>query len=130
VRNLNVIRYDLRVHNESIYASELGKVKLYAAFARKRVLNETELSVADIQKNVRAIYATFDSNERARFHREMAQALLRYGEHASAREHAHKGLCSRPSDTKNWGFLALSAMPPRVVNAAIWATRRILNARS
>lgn len=129
VRNLDVIRYDLRIHDESIYASELEKVKLYAAFARKRVLNDTDLSAADIRKNVRAIYATFDSNERARFHREMAQALLRYGEHSSAREHVKKGLRNKPSDAKVWGFLALSAMPPRVVNAAIWITRRILNAR-
>lgn len=129
VRNLDSVRYDLRVHDESIYASELEKVKLYAAFARKRVLNRTDLSAANIRENIRLVYETFDSNERARFHTEMAQALLRYGEHASARDHAQKGLRDTPSDAKLWIFLVLSVTPPRVVNATIWMTRRIKNAR-
>jgi len=130
VRNLQAVRYDLRLHDESIYGAELERVKLYAAFARARALNDTSLTAEDVRDDPRSVYSEFDVSERARFHREMAQALLRYGERADARSHARRGLRDRPTDPRLWGFFVLSAAPSCATRAAVWAVRRLSNARA
>ncbi|GGM66060.1 glycosyltransferase involved in cell wall biosynthesis [Halarchaeum rubridurum] len=130
VRNLKAVRYDLRLHGESIYGAELETVKLYAAFARARALNNTSLTAEEVHGDPRCVYREFTVPERARFHREMAQALLRYGERADARSHARRGLCDSPTDPRLWVFLALSVAPSRATDAAVWAARRLSNVRA
>lgn len=131
VRNLQEPLYALRVHDESIYGSRLRAVKLYSALARKRARGEaSEADLDAAAEDIETVYDLLGPAERARFHEESAQALLRYGHLPEARRHCLDGLGSRAARPALWLFLALSFTSPGTVSLVERAVRRALNARA
>lgn len=131
VRNITDPLYELRLHDESVYGDQLRTVKLHAAFARQRALGETDLTAQTLrEEGVHAVYADLGAAERLRFHREMAQELLRYGRLADARDHCRRALEVEESGPVDWGLLGLSYTHPLVVDGVVKLYRRVLNARA
>lgn len=131
VRNIADPLYELRLHDESVYGDQLRTVKLHAAFARQRALGGTDLTGQTLrEQGVDAVYADLGAGERLRFHREMAQELLRYGRLSDARDHCRRALAVDESGPVDWGLLGLSYTHPIVVDSVVKLYRRVLNARA
>jgi len=129
--NLDLPLYELHLHGDSIYADQLRETKLLGHFARAHARGQTDEEMAARVLDggdVEAVYETFDTAERCAFHREMAIALLRYGEREGAREHARAALeCGLAVDRV--GLLGLSYCPRALVDVFVAGFRRLKNRR-
>lgn len=94
VRNIDEPLYYFRMHNESIYAEDLKDTKLYHYFAVWQHTADETGHVRRVIKDegVGIAYKHFSEELKGRYHEEMAQELIRYGELSKGRSHALKAI--------------------------------------
>lgn len=132
LRNTDEPLYDLHLHDDSIYADQLRATKLLGRFARNYSREQADDDVANRVLNdgeIEAVYEAMSTDDRFRFHREMAMELLRYGDRESAREHARCVIERNRTDSIGIGLLALSFAPEPFVDATVNLFRRVKNGR-
>ena len=129
VRNLDEPLYNFRIHDDSIYGSQLREVKLYHFLAIMRARGDLSESLAEeIRDNgVDGLYDNLPKDLRQEFHAEMGQELIRYGHFKEGRNHCLKALrFSRYTAVMAWLMLFLSFSGEKTAQMAGSLYRRFI----
>lgn len=111
VRNINEPLYNFRIHDESIYGSELRNVKLYHALAVLRSKHGLSEAIIDVvqSEGIEAVYDVMPPTLQQTFHAEIGQELIRYGHLSEGRDHCMSALqLAGYTDLMPWLLILLS----------------------
>ena len=133
VRNIDEQLYERRIHEDSVYASELGKMWLYALLAVKKASDPTEYTnlkeIAD-RDGIRAVYEHLSHEDRRTYHRKLARDLLRYGQPRESRLHARRAISLSNQGPMEYLLYSLSFAPTNVTKRIATEYRKwLLNPR-
>lgn len=129
VRNVDEPLYEVQLHGDSAYASQLKEVWLYDRLAAKKVTDPTEWArlkaIAD-REGVLAVADHLSRREQETYHRKVGRDLLRYGQPKAAREHVQKAIEFSKTDPLVYLLYLLTFTPARVPKIAASAYRRLV----
>jgi hypothetical protein len=132
VRNIPAPLYQLRVHNGSIYISNLKKSLLYERYARARLqggVSEADQNTVE-SEGIDAYREYLDDTTRASFYRAIATATLRYGNRIEAKQACRHAIQYNPSHPLAYVLFILATLGGPAVDSASTAMRAFLNVRN
>lgn len=118
VKNIDQPLYDLRIQEESVYASEIERLSLYSHAAKHKAMHDEEW--VEIKRNIQqddiqAVYDLLSTREKTTYHQTIARESLRYGELSKARSHIKKALEYDSRDIMTYLLFLLSFSSPGIV---------------
>ena len=130
VGNVDEPLYYFRQHDESIYGSDLERLKLYHVVAARRATDEgfPALRRRIETDGIEVVAEDLTGDERAWLEAELAREFLRYGDLEASRKRSRRAIAARPTGAMLYPMYALSYTTPGVARSAARAYRRVLNA--
>ena len=133
LRNIDEPLYELRIHEESTFGSQLEEGFLYTALAVKKTTEPEEWArlkkVAD-RDGIRAITDHLSRRERKSYHHVLANSHLRYGRSEQARDHVRQAITVSNPSPKLALLYVVSLTPPTISELVRQAYQRLfLNPR-
>lgn len=132
VRNIPAPLYRLRVHNESIYISQLEQSLLYEHYARARFQDDITASEQDAIEStgIDAYREYLDDEKWADLYRSIAVESLRYGNQSEAIQACQRALRYNDLHPVPYALIVLATLGNPSVDVASTAMRDFLNARN